>query len=412
MSRALSPSFAAVCGELDRRQRITLGFERIEALLKALGNPERALRIVQVVGTNGKGTTAVALAAALEAAGHAAGAYLSPHVISYTERVMVRGSYVSEEEFAAGMGEAIRVADENGIEASQFELLTAGALAMFRGADLEWAVLEAGLGARHDATTAAGSAAVVLTNVALDHTEYLGDTVEEIAREKLAGLRTGSTLLLGTDDPVVVEAAREAAARTKSRIVEVGSGGSDAAFKGLAPYAAHDARVGLRAAGVLLGRELETGERRRALGVVCGALPGRFETHEVGGVPVVVDGGHNPAGVEAALSAVREVYGDRPLGVVFGVLRDKDIGSMLTALKGRVHTLVLTRPASGRAAEPGWIAREFEPRDLGGRRARVVPETGEALRKAVEEMRGVDGVVLVTGSLYVGAAVLEGLREN
>ncbi|MDQ3658319.1 MAG: Mur ligase family protein, partial [Actinomycetota bacterium] len=173
-------------------------------MLALLGNPERDPRIVQVVGTNGKGTTAVALAAALEETGHPAGVYLSPHVLSYTERVMVRGEYVTEETFAAAMGEVIALADENGVPATQFELLTAGALKLFRDSGLDCAVLEAGLGARHDATTAADPEMVVLTNVGLDHTEYLGETVEEISVEKLASLATAHTLVLGTDDPRVV----------------------------------------------------------------------------------------------------------------------------------------------------------------------------------------------------------------
>src|SRR5918997_990968 len=109
-------SFARVCAELDRRRHVTLGLERIDALLTAMGNPERAIPgLVQVVGTNGKGTTALALAAALEEMGYPTGAYLSPHVLSYTERVVLRGSQVSEEDFAAPMGETIELADRSGI---------------------------------------------------------------------------------------------------------------------------------------------------------------------------------------------------------------------------------------------------------------------------------------------------------
>jgi dihydrofolate synthase/folylpolyglutamate synthase len=113
------PSFSQVCAELDRRRHITLGFERIEALLDVLGRPDLKLpHVVQVVGTNGKGTTALALAAALEELGYSSGAYLSPHVLSYTERVVLRGRQTSETEFAGGMGEAIELADERGIPAS------------------------------------------------------------------------------------------------------------------------------------------------------------------------------------------------------------------------------------------------------------------------------------------------------
>ncbi len=367
------------------------------------------MRIAQVVGTNGKGTTAVALAAAFEAAGVPAGAYLSPHVLSYTERVMLRGELASEERFAAAMGGVMGLADANGVPASQFELLTAGALEIFAEEGLAWAVLEAGLGARYDATSAAAPEAVVLTNVGLDHTEYLGETVEEISREKLASLSAGAVLVLGTDDPGVLAVALERCEEVGARLVEAAGGEIPA---GLPPYAARDARLGLRAAEVLLGRALTGEERKRAARSVPGALPGRFEEHEVSGVPVVVDGGHNPSGIKAALEAVRSVYGERPLGVVFGVLRDKDVGSMLTELRKEAHALVLTRPEGERAAEPAHLMREHGPRDREGRRARVVADTKDALEAAVEEMKEKGGVVLVTGSLYTGAPVLRWLREE
>ena len=130
------------------------------------------------------------------------------------------------------------------------------------------------------------------------------------------------------------------------------------------------------------------------------------------GVPVIVDGGHNLEGLEAALGAVRAEYGSRPLGVVFGALKEKDVGSMLSALEREAQALVLTRPAyaGGRALEPERVEGEYEPRDSGGRRARLASDTGDALNVAVGEMEKVGGVVLVTGSLYTGAGVLGRLR--
>lgn len=406
-------AFEAVCEELDRRQQVTLGFERIEALLKLLGNPERHLRVIQVVGTNGKGTTAVALSAALEEFGHSSGVYLSPHLLSYTERMMVGGGFASEARFADVMNEVIKTADENGLSASQFELLTAGALKLFRDADLSFAVLEAGLGARHDATSVAEAEAVVLTNVGLDHTEYLGETIEQISREKLASLRPGATLILGTDDATVVEQAGEAVERAGARLVRVASETPEGvSLAGLAPFAAQDVRVGVAAAQEVLGQTLDPAGWERIAHKVSDALPGRFEVREVEGVPVVVDGGHNAPGIEAALAGVRKLYGERPLGVVFGVLRDKDIGHMLTILEREVDKLVLTRPGSDRAAEPAWIQDKWSPRDRAGRRARMVTYPVDALNLMVEEMEKVDGVVLVTGSLYTCAEVLGAHSES
>ncbi|MBA2692095.1 MAG: hypothetical protein H0U65_06325 [Rubrobacter sp.] len=377
--------------------------------MRLLGNPENDLRKVQIVGTNGKGTTAVALSAALEEAGESAGTYLSPHLLSYTERVMLGVRQSSEEGFAIGMGKALDLSDENEVSASQFELLTAGAVGMFRDAGVRWAVMEAGLGARHDATTAVGPEAVVLTNVSLDHTEYLGDTVEEIAGEKLAGLPRGGTLILGSEDPELLAIAREECDAKEARLVHLApseeelSGGL---LAGLPLYAAKDVLLGFRSAEVLLGRELGEHVLEKVVSRIRGVLPGRFEVREVGGVPVVIDGGHNAEGIRAALEAVRGVYGGRPVGVVFGVLRGKDIGSMLTGLREEARKLAITRPEGGRAAEPEWVSSEFDPRDSAGGEAIVEPEVGAAICKIVEEMKRLDGVVLVTGSLSTGAAAL------
>ena len=400
-------TFAQVCDELDRRRHVTLGLERIEALLKAMGNPESHVPgLVQVVGTNGKGTTAVALAAALEEMGYPSGAYLSPHVLSYTERVVLRGAQVSEGVFSTAMGETIELADRSKIPASQFELLTAGALGMFAAAGLSWAVLEAGLGARHDATSAARLDSVVLTNVSIDHTEYLGETVEEIAEEKLASLKPGATLFLGTDESRIVDLAHSACRRVGGKLVLPGQPGEDAPFPGLAPYEADDVRLGISVAESLLERSLPAGVEQKVARAVREALPGRFEIHQVEGVPVVVDGGHNTAGLSAALAGMRVVYGKRPLGVVFGVLREKDAGSMLAGLEGEADYIVLTRPQSERAADPADL--EYPHLES---RARVVEHPVEALGVAVEAVRDAAGVVLVTGSLSTAAPVLRWLRE-
>lgn len=404
-------SYSQVCAELDRRRHVTLGFERITALLAVLGRPDLELpHVVQVVGTNGKGTTAMALASALEELGQTSGVYLSPHVLSYSERVVVRGQQVSEAEFARGMWETIELADAHGIPASQFELLTAGALKTFADASLQWAVLEAGLGARHDATSAVGAEAVVLTNVAVDHTQFLGATVEEIAVEKLASLRPGSTLMLGSEDERVIEAAERRCRQIGARLVRIWEVDEDG-ISGFVPYAARDVGLGFAVAETLLDTALSAETREAAALRVRGALPGRFEVHQIGEVPVVVDGGHNAAGLGAALDAMRGLYGARTLAVVFGVLRDKDAGSMLTALRGEAQTVVLTRPESERAAEPTVVAGEYCSPELGEGEALVVDDPVEATRVAIRQAEKSAGVVLVTGSLSTAAPVLRWLRE-
>jgi dihydrofolate synthase/folylpolyglutamate synthase len=273
-----------------------MGLERVEQLLSLLGDPHKKLRVVQVVGTNGKGTTAVALAAALSQADQSAGVYLSPHVLSYTERVMLGGAFVSEERFARAMGEAIEVADRHGVSASQFELLTAGAVKLFADEGLGWAVLEAGLGARHDATTAARPEAVVLTNVGLDHAEYLGDSVEEISHEKLASLSPGSVLVLGTDDPKVGDIARRRCAEADARLVEAPPGEAENPSPEPPLFVLRDVALGIRAAEELLGEKLGDEARGLVSRAAVGALPGRFEAHEVEACRWWWTGGTTPQG--------------------------------------------------------------------------------------------------------------------
>ncbi|MGI8648782.1 MAG: bifunctional folylpolyglutamate synthase/dihydrofolate synthase [Rubrobacter sp.] len=411
-------TFTDVTAELDRRRFISLGFERIEALLAALGNPERNLRVVQVVGTNGKGTTSVALSAAFEVAGETTGTYLSPHVLSYTERVRLRGEQVSEEAFTDGMGRVISVADKLGIGVTQFELLTAGALVMFRDAGVTWAVMEAGLGARYDATTVAGPEAVVLTNVAMDHTQYLGDTIEEIAAEKLASVPEGGALILGTEDPVVVGLARSRCEAVPARLLRAKSylQKNEIGIENLPRHVLCNVRLGCAAAEILLERPpFPKEEFVRVAEAVSGSLSGRFEVVRFEGTDIVLDGGHNVAGLEATLQAVRESHSSERIGVVFGVLRDKNIEGMLELLREVASPLVLTHPNDERAAEPQSVFDAFE---AGGYPGRVVvePEISKALRLAVDETKSGGGeVVLVTGSFTTVAGAkryLSGLTET
>lgn len=391
-----------------------MGFERIEALLAALGNPERSLRVVQVVGTNGKGTTSVALSAALEVMGETTGTYLSPHVTSYAERVRLRGAQVTEEAFAEGMGKVIAVADELGIEVTQFELLTAGALLMFRDAGVTWAVMEAGLGARYDATTAARPEAVVLTNVALDHTEYLGDTVAEIATEKLASVPENGTLILGTDDPEVIALARSRTEAVSARLVEVmGLPSNSSSDSELPAHVFRNVRVGCAAAETLAGKALSEDEFALVEREISGVLPGRFEVVMAGETRVILDGGHNVEGLRATLRAVRESHYPGGLCVVFGVLRDKNIEGMLNLLGEAADSLYLTRPDDVRAAEPGDLLSVFQrvvlPNGLrSGGDAISEPDIPTALRLALREA-GASGVVLVTGSFTTVAGVRKDL---
>jgi len=338
------------------------GLGRMHALLAEVGEPQRAFRAIHVVGTNGKSTATRRAAAFLAREGLSVGAYTSPHVAGWSERVQVEG----EEADLEGALERVAPAAAR-VGATQFEVLTAAALAEFAAARVDAAVVEAGLGGRLDATNVLDAEVVALTNVSLDHTDVLGDTREAIADEKLAVVAPGSTVVLG--EP---EWASRARARGAARVVVTDD-------------------VGRAAAEAFLGRPLE--------GEVEVVLPGRFD--RVG--DDVFAGAHNPAGIEWLVERLpRADY-----VVVASILADKDADAMLRSLARAGDTLVATASHSARvlpADELGAHGRSYFGR------VETVADPAAALRRA-RELAGGERPVLVTGSLYLLADLIVRLER-
>ena len=317
------------------------GLGRMRALLAELGEPQRAFPAIHVVGTNGKSTATRRAAAFLLREGLIAGAYTSPHVSGWSERIQVDGEDVDIEQVL----ERVREPAQR-LGATQFEVVTAAALAEFAAAEVDVAVVEAGLGGRLDATNVLDAPIVVLTNVALDHTDVLGDTREAIAAEKLAVVSPGATVIVGEPE-----------------------------WDGV--YAED---VGRAAAEAFLGRGLE--------GDVEISLPGRFDVVD----DDVFSGAHNPAGVEWLLARLpRSDY-----VVVASILADKDAEAMLRLLAGAGRVLVATSSRNARALPAAELARIATP-FFESVEAVSEPEKGLARARELAEEQG----VLVTGSLYL-----------
>ena len=328
------------------------GLGRMRELLGELGEPQRAYPAIHVVGTNGKSTATRRAAAFLSREGLSVGAYTSPHVSGWSERIQVDGADADFESAIA----RVRPAAER-LEATQFETLTAAALAEFAAAGVDVAVVEAGLGGRLDATNVLDAGVVALTNVSLDHTDVLGNTREQIAREKLAVVVPGATVVLG--EPEWEALAREQGAKTVVTTADVGRA----------------------AAERFLGREL--------LGEVEILLPGRLDLHG----DDVFSGAHNAAGVKWLVDRLpREDY-----VVCAAILADKDAAAMLRLLSRVGARFVATQTETERTLPTNQLARlarEFFS-DV-----ESVPDATNALDRA-RELAGPDGSVLVTGSLYL-----------
>ena len=387
------------------------GLDRMRRLMTALGSPNEAFRAIHVVGTNGKSSTARMIAALLHQHEVRTGAYLSPHLVSFTERVRVGAEDITPEQFAAAVGRARRAAElvdrtlDEDDRVTQFEALTAAAYAHLAGAGVEVAVVEAGLGGRWDATNVIGAEVAVLTNVGLEHTRWLGPTVRDIAREKLAVVAPGATLVLGHAlHPDAEAEAKAVAARTGARVVRA-SAEPPPGFELLArgAFQRRNFAVACAAAEAYLGR-LDDGALRAA--AASTTVPGRFEvvSRGAGRPEVVLDGAHNPGGIEALAESLPAFLAGRPLVTVLSVLDDKDAAGMLAALLPLCSGAVFTANANPRALSPATLASLAG--QVGAPQAtRVEPDPRRAVALA-GELAGPGGVVLATGSIYLIADLM------
>jgi dihydrofolate synthase / folylpolyglutamate synthase len=411
------------------------GLDRMRRMMTALHSPQRRYASVHVVGTNGKTSTTRMIAAILERHGLRTGSYTSPHLISYTERVQVGERDLQGDLFAAAISRAAWAAEHvnhtlaGDDHVTQFELLSAAALWAMAELQVEVAVVEAGLGGRYDATSVIDSRVTVLTNVGLEHTRWLGPTVKDIAEEKLAVLRPGTTLVLGDGlAPEALAVAERVAGEQDARIVladvssvdvrsvDVPSGAPEpAALISPAAKGSFQRRnfaLARTAAGVYLraaGIELREDAVRAAAAETV--VQGRLQV--VGEDPLtVLDGAHNPDAVRALVEALGELLGDRPVGLVLGVLEDKDAASMLAALLPVCERAWFTAPPSSRALSPA--ALQSLARQLGFDAAVCEPEPWRALvaaRRWAHEERGEDAAVLATGSVYLVGDLLGRLNN-
>ena len=387
------------------------GLDRIRRLLNVLDLSSMPFPSIHIVGTNGKSSTTRMTAALLERHGLRTGCFTSPHLLSYRERIRIAERDIAPERFAAQVARTVRAAElvdrsqaDPADRVTQFELLTAAALSEFATQRVDVAVVEAGLGGRFDASNALDSRVAVLTNVGLEHTRYLGPTVAHIAREKLAVVRPGATLIVGAQlDPVVLALAEETAAERGATLVhaaEESVAGVELAARGA--YQRRNFAVACAAARAFLGRELDGEAVRDAARTVT--VPGRFEVHE--GEPVLLlDGAHNAGGIEALTASLPEFLAGRRLVTVVSILDDKDAAAMLTGLLAHSQALVCTACDSPRALPPATLASLAG--QLGADAVRVEANPRAALACA-REIAGRDGVVLATGSIYLLADLLRG----
>jgi dihydrofolate synthase/folylpolyglutamate synthase len=377
-----------------RRFGMVLGTERMRALLDRLGSPDHRIGpVIQIGGTNGKGSTVAMLAELLRAGGVRVGAYTSPHLSSLRERIAIEGVPASEDAIVEA---ADRVTAAGGDELTFFEQITAIAAVVFAEAGVTVGLLEVGLGGRLDATTAIASTIAAVTGVALDHQAILGSTLEAIAREKAGIFKPGQRVVIGASGEPAAVPWLEAAARAArvARVVTI----DDAAIAKVPPVAlpgAHQRRnaaVALAVLDELAGATgIAVGDQRRREALARVVHPGRFEV--VG--DVILDGAHNPHGAAALAATLRE-RGQRPVLIV-GISADKDATAIARELAPVASHVIATRYQQERALPPEQLAEAFWA--CGHAAVETAPDLTTALARA--RIIAPTTAIAVAGSLFL-----------
>ncbi len=408
-------------------EAMKLGLENIRTLLAALGEPHKNYLKVQVAGTNGKGSVCAFLDSICGEAGIRRGLYTSPHLVSITERIKIDGVEVSEDEFAR-LASLVREASERLLAEGKltytptfFEQVTAIALTAFAEAHVELAILETGLGGRLDATTAANAEIAAITRIDLDHQEYLGETIEEITAEKAAIIRPE------TQDVILGEQSRDVMQLLRKHCADLGlnplndeyepwrllANGDGTVTVILSLYQHPPITLGLRGAhqtenaqtavqiakalkydGLFLAFKDGEQEFRIVEGLEKAQHPGRLEY--VGNF--LLDGAHNIGGARA-LRAYLDEFERRPITLIFGAMKEKDIREIAEIIWPRAERVILTRPANTRALSPDEL---WAQASASFDKSKVVKteNVADALEKA-REFTPPGGIILVTGSLYL-----------
>ena len=395
---------------------MVFGLENVAWILGLIGNPQTYLKTIHIAGTNGKGSVASMLSHILKEAGYRVGKYTSPHLLSFTERITINEKEIAEDNVAA-LTEMIR----NQVEEKDksrfftfFDFTTALAFEYFRREQVDISIIEAGLGGRLDSTNVLDPLISIITNVAYDHTDYLGHNIGAIAREKAGIIKRGRPVITGAEG-TARQQIEQTAQHLQSPLYQLNKDFSyeksaarlmsyrgierridDLSLSLMGDHQLKNSALALCAVELLptLGYPVEEDSIRK--GLARTKWPGRLEiVHD--DPTIILDGAHNPDGARTLAEFLRSYYGGRKKVLIFGVMKDKDYKEIIDIITPHVGTTILTKPETERA---------LPPRELEGRvRNAIVTESMRSALTLAKSMAGKDDLIVITGSLYtVGEA--------
>lgn len=415
------------------------GLERMHAMLEMLGNPHRNINFVHIAGTNGKGSTAAVLASVLKSSGCRVGLFTSPYLLSFTNRMAVGGADIEHDQLVE-LVDLVKplverlVADPALGQPTEFEVVTVLAFAFFARQKVDLVILEAGLGGRLDATNVVSPLVSVITNISLEHTEVLGDTIEKIAFEKAGIIKLKVPLVTAALNeevlalfkkrcaelnsefyrvyPAGTEPAEEPVLFPAAFLSDITAGGQYFSYRGLkrhfenlflplrGKYQLDNAATALVVLELLeINNGFTFSDEQIAAGLAATSWPGRLEKLQRNPL-VIMDGAHNPQAMEKLVEALPVYFNYSKLLLVLGVLDDKDTEKMLKSILPLADTVIFTKPTLQRAADPQKIA-DFALNKLSFQGKKFVVSSFAAAFEEALQLAGPTDAVLVTGSLYL-----------
>ena len=405
------------------RKGVKPSLHRIRHLLGELGDPQNKLRFVHIAGTNGKGSTAAMTASTLQAAGYKTGLFTSPYIYRFNERIQINGCQIPDEDVIALTKEVRALADKMPEKPTEFDFVTAMALTYFAREGCDMVVLEVGVGGALDSTNIIPTPEVaVITNIGLDHTDLLGDTLPKIAAVKAGIIKEKGCAVTYRGVPEV-EAVFDTVCREKNaqwrkadfdslqsvshslegQVFHCGSR-KDLELPLLGAHQLNNAAVVLSIIDTLIDKGWKITEDHIRAGLKNVRWPGRFDIMHRDPL-FIIDGGHNPQCIDALVKNITDYLTGRQLIVLTGVLADKDYGDMFRPVMPHADTFVCITPDNPRKMEAKDLAKYLCD---AGAKAEAFDEVAQGVRRAID-LAGDDGVVLCFGSLYSIATIREGL---
>jgi dihydrofolate synthase / folylpolyglutamate synthase len=402
----------------------------VEELLNRMGNPQLATRTIHIAGTKGKGSVAAMIAQVLSSSGYKTGRYTSPHLHNLRERITIDGNLISEADFAAAMAEVkpfieSMKQDTSFRQLTYFEALTALAFAYFQKKQVDFQVLEVGLGGRLDATNVMANPAVcIITSISLDHTQILGNTIGEIAREKAGIIKSGCWVVISPQTEEAASVITNICRERKAKAVQVGKDitwhkiGSDLHQQSLViegrtnkyqvnipllgDFQLENAAAAVAALEILSSEGFAISTADIAQGLAQVKWPGRFQILQQYPT-VLVDGAHNVASMKRLVNNIKAYFAHKRIFLVFGTSCDKDIPGIINELVPLSPRVIVTQASHSRAAPIPTLVAEFTKRG-------IEPETRETVTEAISRALSLAGrtdIICVTGSLFVVAEALD-----